>query len=41
MGRGELEMILPEGATIKKFRSPYWEEQFSFWIHECTFEYDD
>lgn len=39
MGRGELEMILPRGATIKKIRSPYWDERFSFWIHECSLEY--
>ena len=39
MGRGELEMILPEGASIKKFRSPYRDEQFGFWIYECTLEY--
>ena len=39
MGRGELEMILPRGATIKKIRSPYREELFRFWIHECSLEY--
>ena len=39
MGREELELILPRDATIKKLRSPYWDERFGFWIHECSLEY--
>lgn len=39
MGREELELILPRDATIKKLRSPYRDERFGFWIHECSLEY--
>ena len=39
MGRREFEMILPQDATIKKLRSPYWDNKYGFWIHECALEY--
>lgn len=39
MGRREFEMILPKNATIKKLRSPYWDNRYGFRIHECALEY--
>lgn len=39
MERGELEMILPRGITIKKPSSSYREDKYGFWIYECELEY--
>ena len=38
MGREELELILPRDATIKKLRSPYWDERFGFQIRGRFFD---